>query len=258
MAKLGMPDVGFLLIDGADLLGKQVQSISVEISDTLEETTGSGDNEEAWDSVGITAGTITHEGLLDDTATVGNHALLKAPGATRVVAVAIGGNTIGLDVVLGYSSLQSKYNVLAALKSLSRVQVEYTMNKKLRIGGKILQDLSAETGSSGDTESSSVDATADSGESTDGGIGVLQVTALALGGYDNVVVKVRHSTDDIAFSDLITFTAVTTANASEGIEVTGTINRYLASSYAFTGAGSGQSVTFMVGFARLGIPAATP
>lgn len=258
MAKLGMPDVGFLLIDGTDLLGKQVQSLTVEISDALEEVTGSGDNEEAWASVGVTAGSITHEGLLDDTATVGNHALLKAPGATRVVAVAIGGNTIGLDVALGYSSLQSKYNVLAALKSLSRVQVEYTMNKKLRIGGKILQDLSAETGASGDTESSSVDDTADGAASSSGGIGVLQVTALALGGYDNVVVKVRHSTDNSAWSDLITFTAVTAANASEGKEVTGTVNRYLSTSYAFGGTGSSQSVTFMVGFARLGIPAATP
>jgi len=240
-----MPDVGFLLIDGVDLLGKQVQSLSVEVSETQEETTGSGDNAETWASVGVSAGSITHEGLLDDTATVGNHALLKSPGAERVIAVAIGGNTIGLDVVLGEAPLQSKYNVLAALKSLSRVQVDYTTNKAIRLGGKILHALGAESGD-GDTESTPVDATADGAASSDGALGIVQLTALALGGFTNIIITVRDSSDDISYANLLSFTAITATNASQGVEVTGTVERYLAAEWVWVGSGSSESATFMV------------
>jgi hypothetical protein len=82
-----------------------------------------------------------------------------------------------------------------------------------------------------------------------GGAAYLQVTALSLGGYTNVVAKVRHSADDSSYVDLVTF-AAKTAIGSERATVAGTVYRHLASSWAFTGSGSNPSVTFMVGFAR--------
>jgi len=59
-------------------------------------------------------------------------------------------------------------------------------------------------------------------------------------------VKVQHSTNDSAWSDLITFTAAT-GITSEKASVAGTINRYSRVNLA----GTFSSITFAVGFARL-------
>lgn len=83
-----------------------------------------------------------------------------------------------------------------------------------------------------------------------GGAGYLQVTALTLGGYTNVDIRLRDSDDDVTYADLGTFTAVAAAPTAERIEVAGAVERYLAVSYDFTGAGSGASITFLAGFAR--------
>lgn len=89
------------------------------------------------------------------------------------------------------------------------------------------------------------------GKTNNGGVAYLQVTQLVLGGYTNWVVKVRHSVDNITFADLATFTVRTAIGAERLPVVAGTaVNRYLATSVALTGAGSGPSITCMVGFAR--------
>jgi hypothetical protein len=82
-----------------------------------------------------------------------------------------------------------------------------------------------------------------------GGAGYLQLTALTLGGYTNLACKVRHSQDDATYADLVTFT-VRTAIGAERVAVAGNVYRHLASSWAFTGAGSNPSATFLIGFAR--------
>jgi hypothetical protein len=88
--------------------------------------------------------------------------------------------------------------------------------------------------------------------STNGASAYIQMTSLVLGGFTNIIFKARHSTDNVAYSDLITFTAITTGAVGVGqrLAVAGTINRYVRTEYDFTGAGSGQSVTFMMAFMR--------
>jgi hypothetical protein len=88
-------------------------------------------------------------------------------------------------------------------------------------------------------------------KTVNGGTGYLQVTAITLGGYTNVIVKLRHSVDNITFVDLVTFTAKIAIGAERIALAAGTaVNRYLSSSIAFTGAGSGPSCTYLVGFSR--------
>jgi hypothetical protein len=82
-------------------------------------------------------------------------------------------------------------------------------------------------------------------------VGYLGMSALARGGYTNAIIKVRHSTNDSTWSDLITFTAVTAAPASERVAVTGTVNRYIQTTVTWTGSGSSESATYAVGLARL-------
>jgi len=70
----------------------------------------------------------------------------------------------------------------------------------------------------------------------------LQVTAIT---GTSVTVKVRHSTDNSTFTDLIAFTAATTAGAQR-VAVTGTVDRYIE----VVTSGTFTSATFAVMFAR--------
>lgn len=87
------------------------------------------------------------------------------------------------------------------------------------------------------------------GKTQAGGAGYLHCTAISLGGHTDLTVKCRHSADNITFADLVTFTGLT-AIGGQRVEVAGTVNRYLASSFDFTGAGTGPTATFLAGFAR--------
>ena len=84
--------------------------------------------------------------------------------------------------------------------------------------------------------------------SATGGHAFLHLPVLTLGGYTNVIVTVRHSTDHITFVNHTSFTAATVPT-SQVIALAGTINRYLSIGWAWTGAGSGQSFTAFVGVA---------
>lgn len=77
----------------------------------------------------------------------------------------------------------------------------------------------------------------------------LHVLALTLGGYTNVTVKVRHSTDNSTYSDLATFANVTGVG-SQRVAIAVQIQRYTAMNWTFNGAGSGQSITPVVALAR--------
>lgn len=78
-----------------------------------------------------------------------------------------------------------------------------------------------------------------------GGAGYQAVSALS--GFTGFIGKIRHSTDDITYADLITFTNVTAAPAAERKTVSGTVNRYLCFDGDVTGAGS---ITPFCGFSR--------
>lgn len=245
MAKYGSKDVGFLLVDGYDLLGVTTQ-LEHTIEAMLEETAALGDGWENHAYLGMKKASLTQEGFFDDAADSSNVALNEKQGSSRVLCFGLEGNTIGKKFT-GYSgAMQVNYRRVAGRGALHKANAEYQGSGAVE-DGHVLHAHSTETAASGNTEATPVD---NGASSADGGSGYLQVSALTLGGYTNVVVKVRHSADNVAYADLITFTAVTAAPAAERKTVTGTVNRYVASSWAFTGAGTGQSVKFMAGFKR--------
>lgn len=87
--------------------------------------------------------------------------------------------------------------------------------------------------------------------SSRGGNADLQMLALTLGGFTNSVIKVRHSIDNSTWTDLATFTARTAIGAERIVIPAGTlINRWTAISWAYGGAGSGQTVTPFVALNR--------
>ena len=85
-----------------------------------------------------------------------------------------------------------------------------------------------------------------------GGAGYLSCSAISLGGWTNLGVKVQHSSDNASFVDLLSFTAITAAPFAERKEVVAgtTVNRYLAALWAFAGGGAAHTATFTVGFVR--------
>lgn len=245
MGKFGSNQCGFLLIDGYDVLGVTTQ-IEDNVEALIEETTALGDTWQEHEYTNIRRASIAQEGFFDDAAGSSNAALVAGPGTSRVLCYNVEGNTIGKKFV-GYSgAMQAKYVRVASRGELHKANAEYQGNGVVE-EGKILHAHGAETAASGNTQASSVD---NGASSSAGGSGYLQANALTLGGYTNVVVKVQHSADNVVFADLITFTAVTAAPTAERKTVAGTVNRYLAASWAFTGAGAGQSVTFLTGFKR--------
>lgn len=81
--------------------------------------------------------------------------------------------------------------------------------------------------------------------SANGGSGYQQITALS--GFTGFVGKVRDSSDDITYADLVTFTNVTSAPSAERVTVAGTVDRYLSYDGNVTGSGS---ITAFAGFSR--------
>lgn len=245
MAKYGSADVGFLVIGGYDLLADSTQ-LDSGVEQVLEETTALGS---AWPTsaqVGLKKASFSQAGFYNDASARSNEALVGLSGTTRVGLVAYAGNVIG-RMCQGFAGLiQSKFTRQASLGALTKAASEHTVSGRLE-EGVILHALGAETAASGNTDASSVD---NGASSANGGAAYAAVTALTLGGYTSVTLKVRHSADDVTYADLATFTNVTAAPAAERVAVNGTVNRHLYASYAFNGAGAGNSVTFVAGFAR--------
>lgn len=89
-------------------------------------------------------------------------------------------------------------------------------------------------------------------DSDNGGAAYLQVQALTLGGYTDFAALQLHSSDNVTFTTLGTWTVVTSAPTAQLLVVAaGTkVKRYLAMSWSYDGAGSSPSVKFFTGFAR--------
>jgi hypothetical protein len=246
MATYGSDKVAFLLVDGYSILG-----VSTEFSESkdavLEETTPLGVPWGTTAYAGLRRAELSQNGFFDDAANAVNDALVAKTGISRLVAYGIEGNVAG-KAFTGFSgAMQSNYKRQASSGELHKASSAMTGNGIVD-EGVILHPLAQETTTTGNTEGAS---SVDNGVSSpNGGAAHLHVTQLTLGGFTNAAWKVRHSADDITYADLVSFTVATAAPFAERKTVAGTVNRHLASSWAFTGAGAGQSVTAMVGFSR--------
>ena len=243
MSKYSSKDM-VLLLDGYNILGTSV-SLDYLAEALTEQTTPLGAEWEEHTCVGIKRAEVKQEGFFDDASDSINEALNEQQGLDRILCFGFEGNTIGKQFSGFQGAMETKYTRIASRGKMHRANVEYAGNG-IAEDGRILHPLTART-ADGDTESTPVD---NSVQTTDGGAAYLQVTALTLGGYDNVAITVRQSADGIAWEDLTSFTVVATAPNKERKTIAGTIKQYLAVSWAFTGTGSDPSATFFVGVAR--------
>lgn len=244
MSTYGSPNVGFFLIGGRDVLGTRT-SITIKAMATTKETTVLGQTWATHAATGIKRGELSQDGFYDDAAGAINEALCDLENTSQVLLLAHEGNTAGKKAFGCAGAFAATYDRGMAIEEFHKATATHTITGQVE-EPVILAALAART-TAGNTESASVDNAASTATAS---AGYLQVSALTLGGYTNLVVKVRHSADNVTFADLATFTAVTAITGERKAIAAGTVNRYLAISWAWTGAGAGQSATFTVAFAR--------
>lgn len=240
----GSKDVGFFLVGGRDVLSS-VSNIDVEREAVVKPTTALGVQFPTFQATGQKSARITQTGFFDPAIGASNEAICEKENTSHVVLLAHQGNTAGRKMIGAVGAFAGKYKRGVASEDLHKATAEYTVSGDVE--DPVLVATLAARGTAGSTEAGSVD---NAVLTSNGGAGYCAVQSLTLGGYTNIIVTVRHSVNNSTFADLMAFTAVTTSPIAERKTVAGTVNRYLAMSWAWTGAGSGQSATFAVGFAR--------
>ena len=243
MARYGSDDVGFVLIDGFNVVGATTD-FSEDREAILEETHTLGDSWVEHEAVGLSRFSLTQSGFYDDDSDSINELLEGNQGTNRVICLGPAGNTIGQPFTGVQGAINGSYRRQVSRGALHKAESNYAGNGRIE-DGVILHELSAET-VDGDTESSSHDNAA---QSTAGGAGYLQITAIDLDGHTALEVDILDSADDATFASKAAFTAATAVGA-ERIAIAGTIRRYTAVSYDFTGTGTSPSATFMTGIVR--------
>ena len=243
MTRKSSADISFLLIGGRSVLSSGLTVIGESRESKIEEITGAGETDDRWGAIGQKTWEMTQDGFFDDT-TDKWHEALEATDP-QALMYAPEGNAIG-DRAVAFSGVRTVYNVLPSRGVYHKANATYKADAGPAYGQtKIAAPLATKT-ADGEVAAHNWDAA-----STDGGEVHLGVSALTLGAATNIVVTVQHSTNNVDWVTLATFTAVTTAPKAERKAVTGTIRQYTKVSWVFTGGvGGGTTATFGVTIGR--------
>ncbi len=244
MAKYG-PDDLYCLIGGYELSGDIIQ-ISAGRSGLIENINGLGDTWVERGAVGVKDSEAAIQGFYDDAANGTNDALVEAQGTAPVFVFGLGGNAQGKDFVGMAGAMVQNVARNSARGELQKISAAFQGNGASE-DGEVIQSLSAESGAGATSDGSEDNAASSAG----GGAIYLEVTALTLGGYTSITVTVEDSANDSTWATLGTFTAVTAAPFAERVAISGTIDRYVRATLTLNGAGSGESITLLVGLVRL-------
>ena len=219
--------------------GRSLSDYLVEIQDSfeamVEETTPLGQTFDSWAAVGVNKFEANLKGIYNST----DFVTAFEVNTVQELMYALEGNTIGNEG-MGVDSVRAEIIRQATRDALHRLEASFKATTSAD-KGKVMASHTARTSASAAT--TTVDNLA---SNTLGAVGYLGTSVLTLGGYTDITVKIRDSTDDISFADLITFAAVTSAPASERAIVLGTVNRYAHTTVTFGGAGSSETTTYAV------------
>lgn len=232
-----------LALDGFDLTG-YFRQFSIDMSkDVLDATVfGLGSRSKL---AGLRNASVSGEAFADMTATVGSWDVLTSrwpSGTAGTFAFGPQGFSLGSQVFTIFSEA-IKFDVRAIVDDLLKLTTAAEARANAADAGVSLHALAAET--SFPFTGTAVDNLA---LTSNGGVATVHVPAIA-GGAPNVVIKVQHAAV-ATYADLVTFTAITTANSFQRVEVAPgtTVNRNLR--MTITNGGTTSSVTPLVTFAR--------
>jgi hypothetical protein len=234
MALYGGQDVGFLLVSGRSMLPSKPQGLMESVEAMQEDTSGLGD---VWGEVtptGMKRAELSQDGAFYDAGTNLAHETLRdAQTTSRVVCLAIEGNTIGKRFI-GYAGAYAhKYDVLAKVGGLTKANVEYTINGA-RDEGIILQSLAAQTADWNTEGASNTDYTLDPAQR------VIPITSNSIANPTVVTTPVPHG---LTTGDIILVSGV--ASSSPTINGSRTVTVISATTFSVplnvTVAGTGGS-----------------
>jgi hypothetical protein len=228
-----------VLLNGTDMspfLNEATTTTEIETA----ETTTFGDQDKTY-ILGLTDGTISTSGLFDSTAGASNAVLSGLiADEDNTFTVLPSGVAAGNPAVIANGQMTS-YEVSSPVGDVISISAEVQADGGL-LHGVALTGL-VNTGSASATTTG-----INNGSSTaNGGLFNLHVTA---NNHDGAAtLKVQHSSDNVSYVDLVTFTAVSASvTAGESITSTGTVNQYLRT--LSTLAGASGSVTYNISAAR--------
>jgi hypothetical protein len=244
--KRSSADVGFLLIDGMNVLGETTK-LKYNIEAITEETYGLGTDWTEHSFTGIKKLDLSQEGFYDTKEASTNEALCSKSGANRLICFGLDGNLPGLGFVGFEGVTQINFKRIASRGELHKANAEYGGAGQAD-EGIILHPHVTRIGD-GDTEADAVD---NGAATTGGGAAYLQVSELDLKDFTGATVTILHKTKTGQWEPLVTFTGLTAAPAMERIVITGAVKQVLAASWQFTGEGEAldPSIKFLVGFKR--------
>ena len=224
-----------VLFDEFDLSAFLTQGSVVKAAQAVDITTFGNDDRVYLSGQG--SGSISLNGLWDGDAAATDVVLDAAIGADSVITVGIDGVTTLGNTAVMLQALNAGYQIRPTVNDAVRITANATANGGLRVNGKILQPLEAETTTFNGTSVNNLT------DSDFGGVGHVHVTA-----FDgtSATVKIQDSANDADWADLIEFASITGVGA-ERLTVSGTVDQYLR--FAIT-ADVFTSMTIACAFAR--------
>jgi hypothetical protein len=243
MAEKDSSNYGFFTIDGYDCLGFSTSiEDGGEVAKTVERTPLGASVERKVVLSQLEPITVRQAGFFDDASDI-DLAMSGNRGEEQIVCMAPTGNLLSeLFVgVVGGLTVEEKPEARGDLIRTSLAWEAQAYERGFIIAPKLARAAAGNTQATPHV---------DPAATTDGAVCYLAMTALTLGGYTNVTVKVRHSPDGAVWADLATFTARTLRGAQR-LVVAGNVDEQLALSWAYGGAGAGPSWTGLVGVKRL-------
>ncbi len=251
MAKYGGDDVGFLLFGGYDLKSNMTD-FTENTEAVLEETHTLGDSWVEQEYVGLRRADLSLNGFYDDAALKSVEALATRMGTQRVLSYGLEGNTVGANFVGFAGAMQANVSRVAARGAVHKLNTQLQGSGAVE-NGKVVKALGAIAPGTGNTQTTPIDG----GASATGGAGYFHINALVLDTATGLIGWIRHSSDDVTYANVITFTRATSTAVVPGAErvaSTAMIERYTAFAWEFgtTAApgGASQSATVWAGLSR--------
>lgn len=239
----GSADCAFFLLGGYDILGYQTQIEDLHEA-LLEESHTLGDAWREQSYVGVRQADFSQEGFYDDAVNANHDALSTGPGVSRVLCFGPAGTATGAPFTGYTGAMEIQYQRMVSRGALHKARATYRGSGKVD-EGKILWTHKGTVASS--TNSGSIDA----GASSTGGAAYFQLSSFTSAvNATGVRARVQHSSDDVTFADLVTFTVATAAPYGERIETTATVERYLRMAASYQGGAAPTTAVMFVGFKR--------
>ncbi len=253
MAKRGSVDVAFVLLGGRNIQGA-LTTFTAENEAVVEETTVLGN---AWVQnmyAGLRSGKVSQDGFFDDAVGGWHEAAQAAFGTTvagaNIMTYGLEGTATGSRFVGWENTVEVKYVRQAARGALTKAHAEY------KADGTVDEGVTLWALNSVTTTGNSTGTPVDNAVSSTGGVAYLQLMDSTQIPLANLSFKIRHSSDNVTYADLLTFATPTANQFADRQITTGTIERYTAVKRDWSGSTAGRSITFFSGIVR-GITSAT-